>query len=590
MAPLQEPNIITLELVRGVPRAPLDPFTNEPQLDVLNLLNVRGFSVDYDGWTPQLPSLKNGGVWADSSQSAGRQLIAGEFDNVTETIRLHASGATMESRLFLKSRLWDFARRAKTFHTDWGEQQPVYLKWHAPNAPCAQYALVYNIDAAVENDAFDLDTDTVVITVEREPAWRGVPPGASPMEWTHFFNNRQRGQDYTYANVALDSTQSLVTDTVNNRHEWTYNGGSPVTTPTSKNYIEISADKIPGDAPALVSVGLHWDEPATFGGPLNRLLMWHSSKELSGVDQIAGTAMASGYIMNAIDMGGGGTPTAGTAVTGVFNTGAGPTKQYMALGLGGTGSQITLESISGASSDFGFWWRQLLRGRLAVFVRARALTGVATDVRLRVSVQEISNAGALGITQIDLPTVNVPLTTSTGEYALIYAGQITVPFEAKSHVGIDGRGLYLKKFVANTTPFDIKFQFRFENFTSPTGARTVHVLDAILVPIDEAFAEYRYGFSSASNRESFFLDNTGYLARGRSEDMSVRMEHTSYVTNRPANPIEQRGNMPTLQPRQTQRIYFLNTRLVAGETISTPDADMTVFVNIVPRWYGVAAL
>lgn len=600
MPPLAEPNLIILELVIGVPRAPQDPYVNEPQLDTINLLNVSGFAVEFPtGWVPQLPSLKNGGVWADSALSAGRQLIAGEFGNVTETMTLTASGATMEQRLYLKSRLWEFARRAKAFHVDWAEQQPVYIKWHALNAPCAQYALIYNIDGAVENDAFDVSTDTVVITIEREPAWRmGVPPGGNPMEWTHFVNNRQRGTDYQYDDVALDSTQSLVTGTVNNRHEWTYNGGNPVTTPTSKNYVEISADKIPGDAPALVCAALHFTPPDAGTGALRRVLLWHSSKELSGVDQVAGTPMASGYIMNACDMGysaGVTTPTAGTARTAVFNTAAVPARQYMVNVLNATGVIAELTSGDTGASTFSFWYRQLIRGRYAIFVRATALTGVATDIRLTVKVEEwnmqnILLDGSQG--QIVLPTVNIPV-NGAGNYDLIYAGQITVPFEAKSEAGIDGRGLYLKKFVNGVTPIDFRIKFRFENFTSPTASRTVHMLDAILVPIDEAFADYRNtDTTSTGDSQIHVMDNTGYLSRATPNEICVRTSNNgSFSVNHPVTVLEQRGNMPVLLPRKTQRLYFLNS---GGWSInspySVPDADMSVFINIVPRCYGVAAL
>lgn len=587
MAPLAEPNIITLEIVCGVPRAPGDPYTNEPELQVINLLNVRGFAVQYpDGWTPQFPSMKNGGLWADSALAAGRQLIAGEFGNVTETMTLTASSATIANRLYLKSQLLAFARRAKTFHTDWNEQQPVYLKWHAPDAPCPQYALIYNIDVAEENDAFDVQpVDIMVITIEREPAWRmGVPPGGNPIEWTYFSRNMQRGVDYQYDDMQLDSTASLVTGTANNRHEWTYNAGNPVVAASSKNYVEIPADRIPGDAPALVCAAIRW----TGSTPLRRLLMWQSSKELSGVDQIAGTPMASGYIMNAVDMGGGGTPTAGAAATGVNNTAAGPTKQYMGIGLGGLGSVITLTSGDNAGS-LNFWWRQLARGRFAVYVRARQTAGAAGDVRLKVTAEEISGPGTFNAAQVVGQFVNIPVTTNVGDYAFVYAGQFTVPFEAKSHVGIDGRGLFLKKYVVNGA-IDFRFTFRFENFNA--AARTVHMLDAIIVPMDEAFAEFRYDtFTSSAAEQIIVMDNTGYLSRGKPDDIVMRNENSTFNDLFPTNTMEQRGNMPTLLPRTAQRLYFLNAKGGAGsEIISRPNDDMTISVNIVPRCYGVAAL
>lgn len=587
--------IIALEIVIGVPKAVNDPNTNEPALQVINLLNVRGFGVQYpDGWTPQLPSLKNGGTWSDSALSSGRQLIAGEFGNVIETMTLKATGATMTNRLFLKSQLLEFSRRAKAFHTDWSEQQPVYIKWHAPGGHCPQYALIYDIDVSDVGDAFEVyDADTIVITIEREPAWRmGVPPGGNPLLWTYFSRDAVPGNTYQYDDLALTNSSALVTASIFNRHEWTYNGGAPVTTPSSKNYVDITAAQVPGDAPALVCVAAR-SNSFVGGTILRRLLMWHSSRELSGVDQIAGTAMAGGYIMNAADMNGLGVSavaTAGNVATGVNNTALVPAKQYVAVGLGGGGSVVTLNS-SGTTSNFTVWWRQLLRGRFAVYVRARMVTGTLGDTKLRVTVNEMSNVSTLGITAIDLPEINIPQTTSTGQYNLLYCGQVTIPFEGKSHVGYDGRGLYLKNYIAGTTPFDLRVDFRFRDTTAVANPRTVHFLDAILVPMDEAFAEFRYNdFTSSADHQTFFMDNTGYLSRGKLDEVAMRAENSgSYVTNKPANPIEQRGNMPTLLPRRNQRLYFLNTKGTAPE-LSTPDTDMEVFVNIVPRCYGVAAL
>lgn len=586
--------IIALELVIGVPKAINDPNSNEPELEVINLLNARGFAVEYPtGWTPQLPALKNGGTWADSALAPGRQLIAGEFGNVVETMTLKATGATMTNRLFLKSRLLEFSRRAKAFHTDWSEQQPVYIKWHAPGAPCPQYALIYDIDVSDVGDAFEVyDADTIVITIEREPAWRmGVPPGGNPILWTYFSRDAIPGNTYQYDDLALDSTNSLVTGTANNRHEWQHNSGNPVVTATSKNYVDISASQVPGDAPALVSIGVRYDLNAL---PLKRLLLWHSSKELDGVDQVAGTAMAGGYIMNAIDMGGGGTPTAGNASTGVNNTAAVPSKQYMSIGLGGTGSVITLTSGDNASAtSFTFWYRQFVRGRLAVFVRARQTSGALGDIRLKVTAEEFSGfSGTINAAQVAGQFVNIPLTTNTGDYALIYAGVFGVPFSAKSHIGIDGRGIQLKKYVQFTMPIDFRFTFRFENFTSPTAARTAQVLDAILIPIDESFAEMRYDtFTTSAAQQIIVADNTGYLSRGKPDEIVVRNENATYADTFSTNSMELRGNLPMLLPRRDQRLYFLNARQGnSSEIVSHPNEDMSIFVNIVPRCYGVAAL
>lgn len=576
---------ISLELVIGVPRAPGDTYTNEPELDVINLLNASGFAVETpDGWVPQLPTVKGGGLWADSALSAGRALIAGELGNVTETMRLTASGASLETYLFLKSRLLQFAQRAKAFHTDWSEQQPVYLKWQAPGAQITQYAIVYNIDIAYRDDAFEADhLDEIVMTLEREPAWRmGVPPGGNPKLWTFFAQDKSPGPGFQYDDMSLDGTDSLIAQTVNNRHEWTYNAGNPVTTPSSKNYVDISASQVPGDAPALTCIvcGVN----ISTSSYLRRLLVWMSSRDLSLVDQDTGLPMASAYIMNAADMGWtGGAFTAGLVSNAVFNTAAVPARQYRTMGP--AGGPITLGTGRSDTGINNTWRRQFLRGRLALFVRVRAPDTAATgDVTLSVAISERQDSTTLGAGDIVLPTVRVPfVTTGTGFYQLLYCGQFTLPLEAKAYPGINGRGVRVRSADA-----DLKFTFTFANTVA--GARTIDFLDAILVPYDEAMAQMRIDDHFGKEYEYFVLDNTGYLSRGGAADIAVRVGNTVSGINAPQNAIDLRGNAPMLLSRTDQRIYFLNEISESSTYISRPNTDMNVRVNIVPRCFGVAAL
>lgn len=567
---------IALELVIGVPRAPADPYTNEPELEVINLLNISGFAVETDGWVPQLPSIKGGGLWADSALSAGRQLIAGEVGNVVETMTLVSSGASLVTYLYLKSRLLQFAQRAKAFHTDWNEMQPCYLKWQAPGSQIPQYAVIYSIDVAVEDDAFDGDNlDTVVITLEREPAWRmGVPPGGNPIEWTYFSRDVQRGSGYQYDDMILDSANSLVTRVIQNRQEWAYNAGNPVTTPISQNYIDISAAQVPGDAPALVCVTTKFTTtPTVFA---RRLLVWHSSKKLTGIDQDAGLPLAASYIINANDMTGGFPPgvfsfVAGTAANAVFDAAAVPARRFARFTFAAAGSGRIETSQR----------RQLLRGRMAVFVRARMAAGTLGDVMMQVQFSERATGGT---PEIALPLFNVPVST---EYRLLYGGEITIPFQAKAHIGLNGRGIYNRQPSVAAVELDIRIAV----VNIPAAARTVELLDLILVPYDEAYAELKAN-SAAGTDETFILDNTGYVGRAESRDVAVRAANSTYGINSPYTSLELQGNAPMLLPRTDQRLYFLCTEGGTGvaDSFSAPDTDMTVRLNIVPRCYGVAAL
>jgi len=134
-----------LFLVRGVGPTPGDTVSAEQPLTVVNLLDVEaGFSLE--NWSPNIPSLKSGGVWADSPITDGRTLIAGVNTNVIETIVVTLTGATIPDYASQFAKLQQVAQDARNFQDTFGQIEPVYIRWWANCAPGPPFALIYYIE------------------------------------------------------------------------------------------------------------------------------------------------------------------------------------------------------------------------------------------------------------------------------------------------------------------------------------------------------------------------------------------------------------------------------------------------------------
>ena len=267
-----------LYLCIGVPTALGMTNSAEQGVDRISLNSGEvGLSINPDNpWNPAMPSLKN--RWSDSIGMDGRVPDSHNVGNVTETINLILYDEIRSNMARYLSALNLFIARARRYSSTFGEIEPVYLDFRALGAPGNQYALVYNIEMAVNWQhglPFEHNTAYITLEIEREPAWRGLPPGAPPTLWTQYHLGRVPGKDYDYTDLSLLSGTALVQATVQNRHEWDAVSGYDAA-PLSKNYIDIPAEDIPGDAPALLSVSVEYDFSAA-EYPLE-LYIAHSSK------------------------------------------------------------------------------------------------------------------------------------------------------------------------------------------------------------------------------------------------------------------------------------------------------------------------
>ncbi len=576
-----------LRLICGLGAYVGDPSGIETPMRVLDLIATEntGFSVDVDGWAPKRPQLKGGGSWADSALVDGRALIAGVVNNVVETIVLTSSGATPQSRFALESDLAELGRLAREFWTTEAQIEPVYLRWKAAAACLEQYALIYNIDIAPEGDPFSPDNlQTITITVEREPYWRAVPPGANPKLYYFQSLDLRPGADFDYTNLSLwQGSDHFANGVVQNRHEW----GDYDTTqvPLAINALDIPAENLPGDAPALVTLSMR---------PSHRnFLISRVTKRVDLVNDL-GENFPGHVILNHndafFDVTSGSSAFVVSATDGVLRPDGSGVRNYTTMNVSAAGGHNTL-----VFSSIGTLPRDVnqMRGKYAVFMRAYQESGAAREFTFQFFARQ--RTAIFGVGDI-AAAYSGPVIYSAApgqRWALYYLGTFELPLDGRVIQDPDGSGLFV------AAQSNGALYFVLDVVRQNAGALVMDLLDIILMPYDEALVEARVGFASANMDTTqdgmlLVLDNTGYMDRGRSEWLGKQYAYplSTLAPRGTGVPIEARGQSLTLLPNTDNRLYFLTsftnpTGGNASQLESKPQEEYEIRVNIVPRWAGV---
>lgn len=586
----------TLQIVRGVFKAPGDNFSAENDLFILELQDPQGFSLQVDGWSPNLPALKGGGTWAESAIADGRTPLALTVGNVMETMRLTMANGDLQQRFAIFKKLGQMRQSMIDFWDGTAQIDPVYIRWHAAIGKGEQYALIYNLEMAQDTDIFNPEQAwDVTLTMEREPYWRGIWPGGNPKEWTlGVVRGLVRGQArYQTANMDLTSdSDHFLFETINNKFEWTPAATGSQTTFITKNYIEIPADTVPGDAPALLELSMRLSQKfAGIGADLagGQLYIGLSTKELNKVDHIGATRVQA-YNLNGGDsiVSGVATKTSVPITSGVRSNNSAALFYDIRFVFAAAGNATIFWGInaSGAQSIV-LPDRELLRGTFLVFIRGHQESGSAGDVTLGLTVREDEGAWTAGLTgslatDYTFPDVNAPLAVS-GLYPLAYVGRLTLPLSTPSVVSPLGYGRQIRETLSN-----LSFNLLVTNH--PAAARNYVMTDIILVPIDEGIVDVIANNTTVlgqSEGAMYIIDGTGYLTRGEPSTRAVGYMDTNEsdaVTGGVS--IEVRGDLPRLIPGKRQRLYFLWT-IVSEENTAAVDATTTVRANIIPRWSGI---
>lgn len=514
------------------------------------------FSVkDTDGgnWTPQIATLKNNGVRADSVLLEGSALIAAPMGNVIETITLYAgANTTPVGRAYVFKQLAAFAQAARDFHTTEWQTLPVFIEWRAEGAPGEQYALVYNIDVSVNrHDPTNLnDYQELTITIEREPAWRAIAPGDNPKKWALYLQGGTPGIAYTYTGLDLRSNAVKANFQTATIYQWD--------DPTSVfiPYVTIPGSTIPGDAPALCCI----TTTLSTGNLHNLRIARNTRRDLyPSVNTGDGTGQRIRMNHNAVN----------ATITSIVNcvvsrVGDANSPYYVA---GGSRGYVNLAYAAGAvtaGTPVLQWTRTLNQqpGRYAVLLRCHLNSGSVADVTLQLYV-DITTGNRLVTFQDNIMFTNNNLTIlNMGEYDFSPTGS--------RHVAVDGTGI---------NPTNTMSLFLYTTKVNSGVAANLRIYDLVLIPIDEPNCKVQSVDPGIGINYPVLVDSTGYFSSGKNTPTAVVNNATDETTV-----LSYIGDPLTLIPGVDNRLYF------------TPDFNPavnwypntgTVYINIVPRWYGV---
>lgn len=566
-----------LRLVIGLPKTKGDTASAEQGMEVIDLMS-EGVGFALDEWIPQIPGLKNDGVWADSMIATGRQLIAGEDSNVNETITVNLTAATHILLFNTLSNLMNYVSKVRQFWTTFYQVQPPCLHWKAVSAPRAQFAEIYNIDAAISYpDDCATPLADVTLTIERNPYWKPVRPGGNPKEWSYEFRGEQLAYDYSDARL-WDGSDNLVQGSIYNSFSW-----SSFNNVGTQNFVDIPGSMIPGDVPALVALNAESAapdacDPTTADGiAWTDLYVSRVSKPLTitrraNPGSTTQVDLKTFNILNAADGSLTGSAASNNAC-GAFPS-AGLNRQIVTIS---TFSASLPRIVWGLSQQFDFarW-----RGRYAVFVRMRQVAGAQGDIEVWFGIGYQSSYDDVYTSRV----VNPLAGTASPNTELRYIGELTLPPINRVPVTPDGVGIGAAILAAG--------EFRLYA-NRLTGAGTLIIYDVIFMPIDEQMARYHIdqGKAKISGAMQYVADNTRYLSHGQPEMTAFAggevTSGTAYYQVSAA--LESRGQDLTLEPGRTNRLYFLGDKTyINGTTPQSPlTATITVRVNIIPRWKGI---
>lgn len=547
-----------LRLIHGLPSISGDTNTNESVKRTVDLLSPGGFNLatDIGAWVPRIGSLAGGGNYLQLGGAQGEVLQESNYERVTETFTLTVNTGNPLDRIRLENDLLYMKHNAESFWAQDGNLDPVYLEWRVAgqtgrsSAPIYQYAHIYSLDFAWSNSI----PQTVTLTVVRRPDWLPIPPGANPQYWTK------------YVESVTPSTSNMNVEAGNTDVHLIYSQNIHYQTIGSYvSYIDIPAASIPGNLPALCTIGVELEEAGvgTNAAPNNVVIgrytkpttIRNGGTNFSPLATLPAAAASSTGVDATLVVDG--TAVSGNAVSVSFATAT------LQIRFGSNLSYITTSSLN----------QTLVPGKYLIFARVKP-QAITSTFQLQIALR--AEGATLPFTTGDL--VNVPaMTVNDFDWNVINMGEFVIPGQQTS---IDGTGF---------DPSAIELLF----YASRTGgASALRISDLMFIPTDEATVamKSKVALTSLANN-GFILDNTGYLSRGLMEDVGLR--RTAGLLN---EPLEVTGTTILLKPQVNNRLYFFAYRSVEDGVPVSPrtyvtyvggNARLTVAVNIIPRWLGL---
>lgn len=540
-------------------------------IDLLNGAFVVETLSGIASYNPEFAALKASAVFSDPANDDGEILLSGFDASVNDTITLVANTSDPVLRAQAISQFALFTRAGRNFsQTEWAAD-PVYLELRPAGATDSQYALVTDVKIAANQDIlYDADyTPKVTLVVRREPFWRmSVPPGDNPKRWTFFTRGRFPSNnplwgptEYYFSWYDLTNTAAIAgANSLIEKDIYPYDELGT----SSTNYIDIPAEMIPGDAPALALVTI---TPGGGGGSGRYpVFVSRDTKRdyYPSVNSVipSNTGVITGRRKRANINGGdciiGGAWTVFADANGVFSNGS-IANRYV----------LRHNNALVANNEVASWRiaRIQWQGRYAVYVRARLVAGATTNLTLRVeAVPSITQT-----TPVLVSTPDVSLASTTQNATFLGVLDFTP------------NGLFSRNITGTTDNADVALRLVINKAAAVSV--DLRVIDLMFIPIDEPNALiFPPSPISWSTVDPLAVDSTG-LFSPLNGVTSVNGSAT-FIGNGTVDtsrfPQPYRGQSIVLEPGITNRLYI--------NTLDPAEPNTTVRrvrVDIVPRVRGM---
>ncbi|MGH7273508.1 MAG: hypothetical protein ACREIQ_03480 [Nitrospiria bacterium] len=165
---------------------------------ILRIVSANGTTIDLLGfdsgleladpyWNPQIAQYKGGGAYVNSAIAEGERLVHKEYGNVVESIPLSVRGVDQDKAMQTISDLLALGSQGADYWTEFSQLDGVWLEAKLPCNSCfTGYARIVKTSIPELSNPFgqpffgpynEAVMEGITLIVEREPLWRGVPPG-----------------------------------------------------------------------------------------------------------------------------------------------------------------------------------------------------------------------------------------------------------------------------------------------------------------------------------------------------------------------------------------------------------------------------
>lgn len=339
------------------------------------------------------------------------------------------------------------------------------------------------------------------------------------------------------------------------------------------NYIDLDAEDIPGDAPALLcsSIDLNISTGST---PIRGLIMGRRLDMLPDEAIFANTFMAENSALSSP-----------TGLTTTYQADA--SRGISSSPQGNATNNYTIQIVTGAGAiSEGVVAQWVLTsyaqgGKVAVFMRGDYTAGTPSEAQFYIRVVNPFFSGSGDFQVQTQPRALVNVTT----VAVNYMGLLDLTQIKNAPRNVQGVGVGATNYL-----LQLVFSAR-----SAGSAATYRVTDIILMPYDEIMTTSpTAGFGINSNVPQWmFMDNTGYFNQ-TSDGTAFRYRNLISAGFYPDvyRVEETQGQLITLEPNRNNRLYFL-----IGDSADPPVSPITtgsnpyrIRLNIIPQWRRLRAV